>query len=116
RPLFFTRGDLVRDPYEGMPSDEVAAEFPEDLPFKVRDGARSFTPIRNRVFVNCWHMSPHESAAMWSLYSANTGLALRTTYRKLLDAVDGWPQRAYVGAVRYGDQDSMNALGMFMRK
>jgi hypothetical protein len=120
RSLFFTRGDLFRDPYEGMPSDEVAAAFPQDLPIGVMDWARSFTPIRRAVFVNCWHLSPHESAAMWSVYSASSGLALRTTYRKLRDALGAWPHRAYMGTVRYGEDQAsnakMNALGMFMNK
>ena len=48
---------------------------------------------RSVVFVNCWHRSPDESAAMWALYG-NHGVAVRTTFGLLAQAVHQRPASA----------------------
>jgi hypothetical protein len=36
---------------------------------------------RQMVFVNCWHLSPDESAAMWALYATESdGVAIQSTF------------------------------------
>lgn len=42
---------------------------------------------RNVVFVNCWHISPGESAAMWALYSTDSdGVAIQSTFGEAAQA------------------------------
>ena len=49
-------------------------------------------------------MNKHESEAMWNLYVPDgTGVAIRTTYRKLADAL---PDHVYIGTVKYIDYTS----------
>lgn len=91
RALHFTRIDKLKDPYEGsypkkhlenlsnidISKDEVAA-FQAD--------AEKRAVLRRYIVVNCWHMNPYESAAMWDLYvGSNTGVAIQTTGKKLSD-------------------------------
>jgi hypothetical protein len=45
---------------------------------------------RTVLFVNCWHQSDDESAAMWALYG-NQGVAVRTTFGLLSKAVHQCP-------------------------
>ena len=38
--------------------------------------------------INCWHSNPHESEAMWKLYSdGGKGIAIKTTVKKLLGSI-----------------------------
>ena len=73
---------------------------------------------RSVVFVNCWHRSPDESAAMWALYG-NHGVAVRTTFGLLAQAVHQRPSvsppdldRTVVGGmVNYADPDETSPPG-----
>ncbi|MGF6256433.1 hypothetical protein [Ensifer sp. LBL] len=54
-------------------------------------------------YINCWHLNPHESAALWKIYSAiDAGIAIRTTVGRLKSAIraDG---DVYLGCVEYVD-------------
>lgn len=105
--LFFARGDLLGDPFEGSISRANFALRPEiykdaKIPEEVWRQLSEFTEkIRFWTFVNCWHMNEHESAAMWRMYTAtNQAIAIRSTYKKLCDAL---PTEAFVGVVKYID-------------
>jgi len=64
--LYFARADQLLDPYEGS--------------YPLTDHHQT----RKQVFLNCWHQSEHESAAMWELYAQkNEGLAIVSTFNKL---------------------------------
>lgn len=55
--------------------------------------------------VSCWHISKHESAGMWRLYSARRGIAVQSTVGRLKAAVGGaGPQHSLV-KVGYFDYD-----------
>ena len=57
--------------------------------------------IRSQSYVNCWTGSEHENAALWKIYgSSGTVVALRSTYKKLVDAL---PNAYVVGCVKYID-------------
>ena len=64
--LYFTRGDMFDDPYEGMPPDEYmeAVRRGGTNIGSVQHQARMFHHYRADFFINCWHMSEHESAGM----------------------------------------------------
>jgi hypothetical protein len=52
------------------------------IPFEEFDRDFRCRLLRHRYahFVNCWHMSDHESDAMWKLYAlAKTGIAIQST-------------------------------------
>lgn len=37
-------------------------------------------------YVSCWYSAPHESEAMWHLYSGSMGIAVVSTYQELVNA------------------------------
>ena len=109
--LFFARTDTLGDHFEGA--------LPRPVAEKRRDAYRFSYPgapdgeyerlgrlEREFVAVNCWHMSEHESAAMWSLYlDANEGVALRSTvgrFKASFDATD-LSHIVYLATIRYID-------------
>ena len=61
---------------------------------KARKKARSFAKSNREVtFVNCWHAQAHESAAMWSQYlKSQDGIAIQSTYKKLIDSLAGYEE------------------------
>jgi len=107
---------LNREFREAMIRDEGFArtflQLPPDhpLPSNYRE---IWCPEREKVFrqifsaityVNCWHMSAHESAFLWSNYASLTdGIAIRSTIGRLCDSVSSEPRPIYVGPVRYID-------------
>lgn len=84
RILWLSRVDLLDDPFEGStlwPHLEKRASFPEHKP---EDISAVHQTMRRWVLVSCWHLSPHESHAMWRLYGLNTeGIALKTSVGQL---------------------------------
>ncbi len=62
-----------------------------------------FSQTRQLAYVNCWHMSEHESTAMWKVYSGE-GLAIQSTYRGLQASFSAERERdIYIGEVVYID-------------
>jgi len=64
--LYFTRADKLDDPYEGLMPDEYVESVKHGLSNlgSLHRQIRMFAHYRADFFVNCWHMSPRESAAM----------------------------------------------------
>ena len=85
--LWFSRPFRFEDQWEGLfpPSYVRRTRQYADangIPFEEfdRDFRRRLLRYRYAHFVNCWHMSDHESDAMWKLYAlARTGIAIRST-------------------------------------
>jgi hypothetical protein len=112
RALYFCRSDLIGDPFEGsMPVlnatlRALALERLQGMPREQAERASQQLEagtrlIRREIYLNCWHMNEHESAAMWRLYAAgDQAIALRSTYRRLRDCL---PERVHIGKVRYID-------------
>jgi hypothetical protein len=102
--LYFTRGDMFEDPYEGMPPDEYmeAVRRGGTNIGSVQHQTRMFHHYRADFFINCWHMSDHESAGMWKLYAGvDAGIAIKSTYSRLLHAFKDTPERFYLGLTSY---------------
>lgn len=107
--LYFRRTDLMNDPYEGHPPisyledrmedsrsrrDRINEILPPDggdapLPStKPSDVLEPFEHFRRCYYINCWHMSDHESVAMWKLYlSSGDGVAIKTNYKTVFSAI-----------------------------
>ncbi len=110
RRLYLCRLDLLGDPLEGS------------LPRRNAEGYRSWlrerglggeeqnveTAIRKNLgatYVSCWRLGQHESEAMWRIYCpSGIGVALRTTYRRLVRWIE--PHPVYIGMVKYIDFDT----------
>jgi hypothetical protein len=103
RELFFVRIDKATDPYEGTLSDfhrlermpTYRAQHPErteeqhQKTFNAFDNDVAEMIRSGKVLINCWHMNEFESAAMWELYAQrNSGIAIKTTYKRLKDTLD----------------------------
>jgi hypothetical protein len=110
--LFFSRSDLIGDPFEGsLPvlnsvlraealqlQGGVPAEKAEQVSQVLGAATRL---VRRWIYLNCWHMNEHESAAMWKLYAAGQqAIAIRSSYRRLRHCL---PSNVHVGVVRYID-------------
>jgi hypothetical protein len=110
--LFFSRADVLGDPFEGSfsqmnlkmrPVWAEQAGLPADYYAGFED-ARKMTI--QETFINAWHASDVESAAMWSLYlRSEDGIAVRSTYRRLSEAFEPTSEHVYIGVVHYIDYD-----------
>lgn len=112
KKLFFSRADLFGDPFEGAwPIANV--KIRENRPDLFKEGAPlesikkmqnlTYREFRKFVVINCWHINEGESAAMWKLYlKSNEGLAIQSTFRKLISSFNDDPSYAiHVGKVHY---------------
>ncbi|ASF47800.1 hypothetical protein [Methylovulum psychrotolerans] len=116
--LYFTRADKFEDPFEGCyPKEEIlAVEEMLDVDKSSRTEEQRRLEMeffcdksqrrKKYVFINCWHLNNHESAAMWKLYlKSNEGIAIQSTYQKLKNAFIS-DQRIYLGHVKYIDYET----------
>lgn len=102
--LYFTRADKFDDPYEGLMPDEYVESIRHGLSNlgSVHRQIRMFAHYRADFFVNCWHISPYESAGMWKLYAGvDAGIALRSTYSRLKSELMNSPERSFMGLTNY---------------
>ena len=102
--LFFSRPDLLGDPFEGSLSPVTSAAFPQDLkagPIRVQD--IDFRQVGRIARVNCWHLGEFESEAMWRLYAREReGVAIKTVFTRFKDAFVG-EEEVVASMVRYRD-------------
>lgn len=55
-------------------------------------------------YLSCWNLyRPEHEMQMWQEY-APEGVAVKTTFGRLRAAVDTFPDRMFLGVVRYGDE------------
>jgi hypothetical protein len=114
--LYFSRADLVGDPFEGSVSQatierrrkafrSAPAEQKGDHSEEIHLGiyASLFKRMQALTFLNCWHMNESESVAMWRLYaSSGVGVAIQTTFSKLFRIT---PSNVFIGVVHYDDYE-----------
>lgn len=120
--LWFSRVDHLGDSFEGAAtavdlelrasgSDRLVAHLPKDRGFEtgrqLSDSIGRFRQeIRRFTLVNCWHISEHESAAMWNLYvRSGEGVAIQSTFQRLKDSFKKCEETVRIGVVRYVDYD-----------
>lgn len=103
--LYFCRGDKFQDPFEGRYGNynllNRASIYENDMSLlgDLSEHARS------KIYINCWHINNHESAAMWQLYSTNdSGIAIKSTIKDLMTCVDD--EIVQIGEVRYIDYNN----------
>jgi hypothetical protein len=138
RTLHLARADMLQDPFEGSLTQAIMmARAAGDTHMQRAFGAHVADRVRGQrgyVFVNCWSMSEHESAAMWPLYlERGQGVAIRSTFRRLCQSLSRVPLAEdpdngglYAGRVEYIDYatesfktlvaDDSNVLSPFWHK
>lgn len=105
--LFFARADAMADRFEGAMGPVNAALRPqlygEHYATINSQIARVAKSMRRFTYLNCWHVSQHESAAMWGLYQRDgRGIAVRSTFERLTKSLQG-DRSVFVGTVHYVD-------------
>jgi len=105
--LWFSRADLLGDPFEGSMSQANLrlrpAVYGDQIPASALETMAAFRAQEVRhTYISCWHESEYESAAMWRLYSSGHGIAVQTTYERMRCAFD-YLSDIFVGRVRYVD-------------
>jgi len=85
--LHFTRVDRLDDHFEGVwPRSDL--EYWQQPLFRTFDVPSFTKQFKCNVAASCWVESPHESAAMWRLYTpGEEGVAITTTFGKLQSLV-----------------------------
>lgn len=120
RSLHFTRLDMFGDPFEGT-VPKLDAEFRVEVarannyPAGIFGTLRESLKERRSIAANCWHLSPHESEAMWRLY-AEDGVAVQSTFGRLVrsfsqpgEAQEGFP--ISIGKITYLDFSAERMIG-----
>ncbi|TNB96928.1 DUF2971 domain-containing protein [Bacillus cereus] len=101
KSLFFVRSDKFYDPFEGLiPKGQEQWDLDDSYPNMVKRSVwhRKFTTI------NCWHMNPVESAAMWDLYVKNgDGVAIQSTIMNFKNSIHKTDKEICLLKVNYAD-------------
>ncbi len=110
--LFFSRLDLLGDPFEGSVTAADLADLTQHWLNMSEDSGtpaglyelehrQRFSDPRHGLFISCWHMSEFESVAMWRLYAGEMkGIALKSTVGKLRKQL---PPEGRIRRVKYID-------------
>ena len=132
RSLYFCRIDQFDDVHEGT-LPQTIHDWIEQRNNRVRQSGHkivgtmddTYTSGRKDCYANCWCIQRSENHALWSIYGGGSagGLAIKTTYERLLSSVS---HRVFAGVVRYIDfrdpsaysltDDSVNVLEPVMLK
>lgn len=117
--LWFTSAAFMDDRFEGSLTflSTVINEIDPTITPEAKAAitkASSYSP--RWAYLNCWHMSEHESAAMWSLYSGRYGLAIVSNFQRLATSIDD-ERTVQVGIVDYLDYsfDIIDPSNIFFR-
>jgi hypothetical protein len=117
KSLYFTRSDCFEDKFEGslpIPSIQFRKKYFESLNklYPEADYSEKSFDKLNREFkkeiaLNCWHMNDFESVAMWKLYlKSNEGIAIQTTYSRLVKSLESSEIKFMLGVVNYIDYEN----------
>ena len=109
--LYFCNSKSFEDKHEGAYSklnieyskyiDEIAPI--NDYTRKIREQNLIY---RENIHINCWHLSEHESISMWKEYlESSMGIAIKSTFNRLTNAVMEASQMVFIGKVKYIDYD-----------
>lgn len=129
--LFFSRLDILQkeDPYEGSFTRQnfklLNAKW-EDLSEKERNNHKNKKSFEKYIhahkwiferipilqpqatFVSCWHISEHESHAMWKIYASfGYGIAIKTSISNLIVSLKEYRDfNVFIGQIEYKDYEN----------
>ena len=118
KSLFLCRSDKFSDPFEAsIPKEESKHRIQEEIknakslnqptnPEEAKKKSDNIADLHKRVrrafVVNCWHINSSESDAMWRLYlKTNEGVAIQSSYKKLIDSLYKNKEEIFISKVRY---------------
>lgn len=106
--IWFNRIDSFEDVYEGIYPEANKVKRPEIygdavIPQETYDQIQEYA--RKRLYVVCFHNNPYESAAMWSLYAKENGVAIKTTIERLKKSFNVESKDIEISKVSYIDYD-----------
>jgi hypothetical protein len=113
--LYFCTWKKLRtvDPYEGscLGWELLSSVLPEVAQEFVRQMQSSGPPVT----INCWHLSEFESMAMWRLYGDEVGIAVQSTFDRLIRSLAKCPCEVKIGKVKYfmPGKESFNSADPF---
>ena len=118
--LFFARADKLDDPFEGYVRSKVLDNLKSTYTGNLDPADNIFWNVTQVLrtlaaftLVSCWHESPHESMAMWKLYSKEAdGVAIKTSFASLSESFRCEEGDVFVGRVNYVDYDSASSIGI----
>jgi hypothetical protein len=109
KSLYLCRTDLLGDTHEGSitkVSYRARKEALEKIGWNMDKISLQNKKTNKSLFINCWQMNNYESEAMWKLYCPdNKGVALQTTYKKLIDSIS-YDDNLFIGLVKYIDYET----------
>ncbi len=132
--LFFCRADKLGDPFEGsytkVDIERRSAMYKKRLdslptqlqPFRdvferePKNWSEFLKKLRENVYINCWHKSDYQSAAMWRLYlKSNEGIAIQSTFNRLRQCFKEKTPDIHIGIVHYRDykNDTISGQNLF---
>jgi hypothetical protein len=107
--LYFSsaRKFLDVDPFEGSyPRENSLTEQARRTGMDLAGIIRARASLLDRYFINCWHLSESESAALWVLYGPRqSAIAVRSTFSALRKSivVNGPHEQLFFAKVKYLD-------------
>jgi hypothetical protein len=104
KQLFLCRLDKFNDPWEGEWTEayKVRNIFARECLEGNEGLINNF--FKTQYFISCWHLSEHESIAMWKIYSSeHAGIAIKTTIGRLKNSLTDVNQQLHIGEVEYID-------------
>lgn len=110
RALYFSTIDRFTD--DGFEGELTRPSFAQCIKLFMEAGNKlseeqahqSISSAPSMVGVNCWHLSEHESAAMWATYATRDyGIAIQSTFGRLRQSFHNYDYHVWIGKVRYID-------------
>ncbi len=87
RELFFSLVGDMEDRYEGFICPPPPRNRGDRLHQAESTGRNLLHKIARSALINCWTKSNYESALMWESYAGTEGVAIRTTFENLQEAI-----------------------------
>lgn len=120
KTLFFSRADLLGDPYEGSISRKNKELYPiiyRTYSLDMRERMSSITKGAVQwTYVNCWYMNEHESNAMWVSTNTDKSVVIQSTYKKLNNCLSSATINPdeYLGGINLGVVNYVNYKNYFV--
>jgi hypothetical protein len=93
------RSDKFEDPFEGLLRLKDFGNSDEMI--EINKKTKQF------YFINSWHMNPHQSDAMWKIFTGTkNGIAIKSDISKLIAALQKTKEEIYIGEIFYRDFDT----------
>jgi hypothetical protein len=93
----------------GIPPENFIRRVTRPQRYEVKDETQlsdqmgTLAQDREAFYVSCWHLHRHETVEMWKDF-AKDGVAICSRYDLLKSIMDGIPDAAHLGLMRYGEE------------